>query len=75
MLYLLQAKWHVRVSKQSFRQGNFLILWGVCTPRHFICSMFPSILALRGRVGPWGGGISKSEFSMPSPGTKNQKRM
>jgi hypothetical protein len=37
---LQQAKWHVRVSKQSCKQGNRLILWGVCTPRHFIFSIF-----------------------------------
>jgi hypothetical protein len=26
---MIMAKWHVRVSKQSFKQGNRLILWGV----------------------------------------------
>ena len=34
------AKWHVRVSKQFCKQGNRLILWGVCTPRHFIFLIF-----------------------------------
>ncbi len=34
------AKWHVRVSKQSCKQGNHLILWGVCTPRHFLFRFF-----------------------------------
>jgi hypothetical protein len=34
------AKWHVRVSKQSCKQGNRLILWGVCVPRHFFVRFF-----------------------------------
>jgi hypothetical protein len=36
----LGAKWHVRVSKQSCKQGNHLILWGVRTPRHFFLFFF-----------------------------------
>ena len=28
-VYILMAKWHVRVSKQSGKQANRLILWGV----------------------------------------------
>ena len=29
----LKAKWHVRVSKQSCKQANRLILWGVGAPQ------------------------------------------
>jgi hypothetical protein len=36
----LRAKWHVRVSKQSCKQGNRLILWGVWAPRHFFFDFF-----------------------------------
>jgi hypothetical protein len=31
----LLAKWHVRVSKQSCKQANHLILWGVRTTNFF----------------------------------------
>ena len=30
----VKSKWHVRVSKQSFKQANRLILWGVGSPEH-----------------------------------------
>jgi hypothetical protein len=30
---IFQAKWHVRVSKQSCKQANHLILWGVGAPK------------------------------------------
>jgi hypothetical protein len=35
-----QAKWHVRVSKQSCKQTNRLILWGVGAPKIFFPDYF-----------------------------------
>jgi hypothetical protein len=34
------AKWHVRVSKQSCKQANRLILWGVGAPQKKILDFF-----------------------------------
>jgi hypothetical protein len=34
------TKWHVRVNKQSCKQENHLILWGVGAPRHFFSRFF-----------------------------------
>jgi hypothetical protein len=36
----LTAKCHVRVRKQSWKQGNHLILYGVWAPRHFFFNFF-----------------------------------
>ena len=40
LFYRVVAKWHVRVSKQSCKQANRLILWGVGAPRHFLFWIF-----------------------------------
>jgi hypothetical protein len=40
---VILAKSHVRVRKQSCKQGNRLILWGVRAPRHFFFLDFFSI--------------------------------